>query len=67
MKVRIKSKDKIIIIPETDFEEEFLRDGNFNRWLKQIDKADDVNEVVGLVVEHREGAFGPHQDEDTER
>lgn len=55
MKVKIKSKEKIVIVPETDFEEEFLRDASFNRcWLKYTE-----DELYGLVIERREGASGP--------
>jgi hypothetical protein len=53
MRVSIKDKDKLIIIPETDFEEEFLSRfssvyGKTKAWLKH---GGTPAEMQGLVVE----------------
>lgn len=52
MKVRIREQGGLIIIPQTDFEEEYLRkysSQDLNKaWLKH---GLSIDEVVGLVIE----------------
>jgi hypothetical protein len=52
MRVRIKDNCSLIIMPETDFEEEYLRryssEGSNKVWLKH---GLSVADLVGLVIE----------------
>jgi hypothetical protein len=61
MRVRIREDNSLIIIAETDFEEEYLRkyssQGQNKAWLKH---GASVSDLVGLVIER---AFGPQKEE----
>ena len=56
MRVRIEDRDRMIIIAETDFEEEYLsRYSSSKCWLK---RGLTLQDVVGLVIESVPSAQG---------